>query len=215
VFGECTFGAGRGLKNVVYITLSTGLGGGAVVDGRLLLGKDGNAAEVGHLTIDPESPLVCGCGCKGHWEAYCSGRNIPNFARLIIGEERVEGKLISEISDGELSKITAENLFEAAYRGDRTARHIVSRIGEVNAVGFANVVNVFDPELLTVGGSIAIKNQGLVLKPVLDNIESHLINRCPDIMITPLGLDTVLYGALSLALKRASDGERAQISRLH
>lgn len=197
VLGELEFGAGRGLRNLAYVTLSTGLGGGAIVDGHLLVGKDGNAVEIGHLTIDPESPLVCGCGCKGHWEAYCSGNNIPNFARLLLEEE--ERGLFIELTGGDASGITVESLFEAARRGDPSAIYVVSEIGKVNAVGFADIVNAFDPELITVGGSIALRNPELILKPIIENIDRHLINRRPEIMITPLGEDIVLYGALALA----------------
>jgi glucokinase len=200
VLGEQRFGAGKGLRNLAYVTLSTGLGGGAIVDGHLLIGKDGNAVEIGHLTIDPDSPLVCGCGCRGHWEAYSSGSNIPNYARLLLGENE-EGGLLLELSGGSPDGITSEVLFDAAQRGDPTALRIVSKIGEVNAIGFANIVNAFDPELITVGGSIALRNPDLVLKPVVENIGRHLINRRPEIRITPLGDDVVLYGALALALR--------------
>ena len=200
VLGEQRFGAGKGLRNLAYVTLSTGLGGGAIVDGHLLVGKDGNAVEIGHLTIDPDSPLVCGCGCRGHWEAYSSGSNIPNFASLLLGEME-EGGLLLELSGGSPDGITSEVLFDAAQRGDPTARSIVSEIGEVNAIGFANIVNAFDPELITVGGSIALRNPDLVIKPVVENIGRHLINRRPEIEITPLGDDVVLYGALALALQ--------------
>ncbi len=75
----------------------------------------------------------------------------------------------------------------------------MKRIGEVNAVGFANIVNIYDPELITVGGSIALNNQELILRPIEQGIDGHLINRKPEIMITPLGEDAVLYGALALA----------------
>ena len=84
VLGEHFYGAGKGVYNLFYVTFSTGLGGGAMVDGHLLMGKDGNAVEVGHLTIDPDSEIVCGCGCPGHWEAYCGGMNIPRFARRLL-----------------------------------------------------------------------------------------------------------------------------------
>lgn len=208
VLGELDYGAGRGLRNLVYVTLSTGLGGGAIVDGHLLVGKNGNAVEIGHITIDPDSTLVCGCGCRGHWEAYSSGSNIPNYARLLLEREKDLDSLLIELVDGDTAKITAEVLFDAAQRGDPTALSIVSRIGEVNAVGFANIVNVFDPELVTVGGSIALQNPDLILKPIIENIDRHLINRKPEIMITPLGGDAVLYGALALA-KRASTVTRA------
>ncbi len=200
VLGEKEYGAGRGLQHLVYVTLSTGLGGGAIVDGHILVGKDGNAVEVGHLTIDPGSTLVCGCGKRGHWEAYSSGSNIPNYARLLLREIEGKGSLLLELAGGDSQRITTETLFEAARDGDPTALTIVRRIGEVNAIGFADIVNVFDPQLITVGGSIALNNPDLILEPILANIDRHLINRRPEIMITPLGEDIVLYGAIALAV---------------
>lgn len=205
VLGEQAYGAGRGLRNIVYITLSTGLGGGAMVDDHLLVGKDGNAVEIGHLTIDPDSELLCGCGCKGHWEAYCSGTNIPNYARLLRRGREAEAGILLELAGGDLEGITTEALFAAATMGDALALWIVGKVGEVNAVGFADIVNAYDPELITVGGSIALGNPDLVLKPIEENINKHLINRKPDIMITPLGEDAVLYGALALAMGAAAD----------
>lgn len=197
--GERIYGAGRGVNNLVYVTLSTGIGGGAIVDGHLLQGKDGNAHEVGHLTIDPNSELICGCGCRGHWEAYCGGMNIPNYARLLLkGREIKKGPLL-ELAEGNLKGVTTEIIFRAARMGDPTALWIVERIGEINAVGFANIVNVYDPELITVGGSIALNNQELILRPIEHGITRYLINRKPRIIITPLGEDAVLHGALALA----------------
>ena len=198
VLGEKIFGAGREVDNLAYVTLSTGLGGGAIVDGHLLIGKDGNAVEVGHITIDPDSPLTCGCGSPGHWEAYSSGNNIPNFARHILREEG--SGLIHELMEGDPGALTVEILFEAAKAGDAAALRVVDELGKVNAVGFANVVNAFDPELITIGGSIALNNPELILEPILGNIDRHLLNRRPRIMITPLGDDVVLYGALAIAL---------------
>jgi len=201
VLGEQAFGAGRGLRNIVYVTLSTGLGGGAIVDGHLLVGKDGNAVEIGHLTIDPASDLVCGCGCKGHWEAYCSGSNIPNYARLLMEGKEAEGSLLFRLAGGDLEGITTEVLFAAASEGDPLALWIVDKIGEINAIGFADIVNAYDPELITVGGSIALKNPAPILKPIKENIDRHLINRKPKIRVTPLGEDAVLYGALALSMR--------------
>lgn len=203
VLGEQAYGAGRGLRNIVYVTLSTGLGGGAMVDGHLLVGKDGNAVEIGHLTIDPGSELLCGCGCRGHWEAYCSGSNIPNYARLLMRGREEEGSLLLELAGGDPEGITAEALFAAATMGDALALWIVGKVGEVNAVGFADIVNAYDPELITVGGSIALRNPDLVLRPIHENIDRHLINRRPEIRITPLGEDAVIYGALALAIGAA------------
>jgi glucokinase len=82
--GEWIFGAGKGLKNLAYITLSSGVGGGVIVDNVLLIGKDGNAAEIGHMVIDFEGRLACNCGGRGHWEAYCSGAGIPKLAKYLV-----------------------------------------------------------------------------------------------------------------------------------
>jgi glucokinase len=195
VSGEHTFGAGKDKKNLFYVTFSTGLGGGAIVDGHLLLGKDGNAPEIGHLVIDPRSELVCGCGGRGHWEAYSSGTSIPKFAKILLREKGFNQKMIS----GE--KLTAKSIFQAAKKGNKIASYIVDRIGEINAIGMADIINAFDPELITIGGSVALNNPDLLIKPIIEGVNEHIINRKPEITITPLGEDIVLHGALSLALE--------------
>ncbi len=201
VLGEHVYGAGRGVYNLFYLTFSTGLGGGAMVDGHLLVGKDGNAVEVGHLTIHPDSEVLCGCGCPGHWEAYCGGMNIPRFARTILRRGNWQGGLLAELCSGDAEAITAEKIFDAANRGDEAALHVVDEVGRINAVGVADIVNAFDPELITIGGSVALNNPELILKPIQRHVARHAINRLPEIRITPLGGDVVLYGALALALK--------------
>jgi glucokinase len=201
VLGEHVYGAGKGLHNLFYITFSTGLGGGAMVDGHLLMGKDGNAVEVGHLTIDPDSEIICGCGCPGHWEAYCGGMNIPRFARTLLRDTDWGDSLLAVLCGGDAEAITTEMIFDAARRGDGAALRIVEEIGRINAVGVADVVNAYDPELVTIGGSVALNNPELVLKPIQRYVAGHAINRLPEIMITPLGEDIVLYGALALALE--------------
>jgi glucokinase len=203
VLGEQLFGAGKGMKNIVYVTLSTGLGGGALVDGHLLVGKDGNAVEIGHTVINPDSELVCGCGCIGHWEAYCSGKNIPNYALALMRERGSEESTLFIESFKNPPRLTAESIFSAAAEGDPLALWIIQKIGEVNAVGFANIVNVFDPELITVGGTVALKNPGLILDPIRENLDRYIVNKKPEIRITPLGQDAVLFGALALAMKES------------
>jgi len=201
VIGEHMYGAGRGIDNLFYVTLSTGLGGGAIVDGNPLNGKDGNAPEIGHLTLDPDSELTCGCGCRGHWEAYCSGANIPKFARVLLRDRGVEGGLLMRIAGGDLGRLTSEMIFDAAGMGDGDAAFVVQEIGKMNAVGFANIVNAFDPELITVGGSVALNNPDQIIEPIKRSIEKHLINRRPEIKLTQLGHDVVLYGGLAIALR--------------
>ena len=204
VLGERAFGAGKGLDNIVYITIGTGIGGGAIVDGQLLLGKDGNAVEIGHLTIDFEGRLKCGCGKNGHWEAYCSGRNIPNFARMRlkdIDKAIVEKSLIHARVKGDLSKLTSETLFSTAKEGDKLSLRLVEEIGVLNAIGFANVINAYDPSLITVGGTVTLENKKLILSPIRKYVKDYVVNRVPKIIATPLGENVGIFGAVATVLK--------------
>ena len=201
VMGEKFFGAGKNHENLAYITLSTGIGGGIYVDGHLLIGKDGNATEIGHFTIDYEGKLLCGCGKRGHWEAYCSGNGIPNYVRLLLSQGRFEGvkdSLLMRRISGDLDRLTAKILYDCAKAGDPLALELVDKIGFLNSVGFACVVDAYDPSLITVGGSIALRNESLIIDPIRRGVKEHARNRVPEIKITPLGDDVVLYGALAM-----------------
>jgi len=203
VLGEKRFGAGGSLQNIVYVTISTGIGGGAIVDGHLLLGKDGNAHEIGHMVVDKNGLLECGCGKRGHWEAYCSGSGIINYARLLLKEWDVdfnESSLRKYFQNG-FSKATSKMLFKAAENGDELALRILEEVGLLNAIGFANITDMYDPELITVGGSVALFNSELILNPVKKHVSKYAMNRLPEIRITPLGEDAVIYGALAAALE--------------
>jgi glucokinase len=209
VLGEGRFGAGRGVNNLVYVTIGTGIGGGAIVDGHLLLGKDGNAVEIGHFVIDYEGRLVCGCGKKGHWEAYCSGKNMPNFVRMRLtelGEERVKDSLLRRQLGDDLSNLSSEDFFSAAESGDRLAFRLVGEIGVLNAIGFANVANAYDPELVTVGGSVAQENGELLLPVIRAHIKDYVVNREPEIALASLGSTVGLYGAVATVLGFGKNG---------
>lgn len=200
VVGEKHMGAGRDHDNLVYITISTGIGGGVYVDGRVLLGKDGNAHEIGHMVVDAEGKLVCGCGKRGHWEAYSSGSGIPKLARLLAQEKPELFKRSVLASRIDLTKLTSKDVYEAAKAGDAFAQAVVEEAARYNAMGVANVVNVYDPSLITVGGSVALNNVELVVNPLKRMVHEYAINRIPEITITPLGEDVGLYGAVALAL---------------
>ena len=207
VLAEATYGDGFGKENVVYVTMSTGLGGGAIVDGHLLIGKDGNAAEVGHTTVDSQGTMQCSCGCRGHWEAYCSGENIPRYARHLISTLKpgeVSSSLLLANCEGDAAKLTAKRLFDAAEEGDRVSLDIVGEIGRLNAIGFANIVSILDPELVTIGGPVALNHPRLVLDPVISRIKQHTINRVPDIHVTKLGDNIVILGAIAYAISKTS-----------
>lgn len=205
--GEKTFGAAKGLDNYVYVTISTGIGGGAIVNGTLLLGKDGNAHEIGHLTIDYDGRLTCGCGKRGHWEAYCSGKNIPNFVKMRfeeLDENVVKGSLVFKKVSGDLSGLSAADLFDAAKNRDKLSLQLVEEIGILNAIGFANVINLYDPSLITVGGTVTLKNKNAILTPIKAHVGDYAVNRLPEIKVTPLGEDAGLYGAVAAVQKHLS-----------
>lgn len=201
VIGEKHFGLGRGCDDLVYVTISTGIGGGVYANGNLVLGKDGNAHEIGHMVVDEEGKIICGCGKKGHWEAYSSGSGIPKLARLIAVKEQSHHKdsRLYRLSMNEPFSLSSKDIYDAAKSGDAFALKVVEEAGRYNAIGIANVVNVYDPSLITMGGSVTLNNVDLVLKPIIKMTPNYAINRMPRIEITPLGDDAGLYGAVALA----------------
>ncbi|MEM4576727.1 MAG: ROK family protein [Candidatus Nezhaarchaeales archaeon] len=202
-WAEKVYGLGRSAENLVYITLSTGIGAGVIVDDNLLIGKDGNAHEVGHIVIDSFGLMKCGCGGYGHWEAYCSGANAPRFVAKLVYEkykdEAGRSALYGDVLEG---KLNTEKLFEYAKRGDGLALKIVKEeIGKLNAAGIASVINCYDPEIVFLGGAIALNNEDLVLKPILRYIDMYATNRKPTISLTCFGEDVVLKGAIAVVVK--------------
>jgi len=193
VYGEFMAGHGVGKRNIVYVTLSTGIGAGAVVDGRLIFGKDGNAHEVGHLVISYDSDIECGCGGRGHWEGLASGKNLWKIVEKIRSrtEEHTNPK----------SGITSpEELFANWRKGDALASRIVEELAKINAAGIASVINAYDPELLVIGGSIALKNKPFI-GMILSRVSEYIINRLPEFAPPYYGDDSVLVGAAWIARK--------------
>jgi len=205
VLGEKYFGAGKEYSNVAYITISTGIGGGVYVDNHLLTGKDGNAHEIGHFTIDSKGRLRCGCGKRGHWEAYCAGSSIPNFVRLLIEEKKPKeliGSLLLKAVNKDLSQLTTKTLFDAAKAGDPLSIRLVEEIGILNAIGFACVTDAYDPSIITVGGAVALNNADMVIAPIKKYICDHARNRLPEIFLTSLGEYVVAHGALGMVFNQ-------------
>lgn len=205
VWGEKIFGIGKKYSNIVYVTFSTGIGGGVIVNNNLLLGKDGNAHEIGHVVVDTsENALICGCGGKGHWEAYCSGINIPKFIRKYIVERRLihefSQSLLGKLSKYDLNNITTEQFFKAINQGDSLSYRIFTEFSKFNAAGFATITHYYDPEIIIIGGAVALRNRSIFLKETLNYLDQFIMKgiRKPIITYTELGEDIVLKGALAL-----------------
>jgi glucokinase len=159
--GEFYFGAAQGAHNFIYITLSTGIGGGIVIDGKIYTGAIGTAGEVGHMTIDDNGP-ICNCGNKGCWETLASGTALARVAKHRI-KEGVSTSIL-EYAGGDLEKVTAQVIHSAAEQGDRLAKQLIARTGYYVGVGLANLINIFNPELIVIGGGLS--NIGdMLLKP--------------------------------------------------
>jgi len=149
--GERWVGAARGMDNFVYMTISTGIGGAFVLDGRLLRGQSGYAGEVGHMIVDPDGP-PCRCGKQGCLEAMASGTALVQFAREAV-EDGVPTRL-GEMAHNETGRITGELLHRAALEGDGFARQVFARCGRYLGIGIANIISVLDPSLIILGGGV-------------------------------------------------------------
>ena len=198
VLGEKYYGLGRGYNNILYITISTGVGGGAIVDNHLLLGKKGNAHEVGHIVVEYDSDIPCGCGGYGHWEAYAGGGNIPRTAR-ILAEKHWKGPETKAYREAVMERLTPPELFTLYRSRDSFAEYIVEKIIKATIAGLASAINTYDPEIVTLGGSIYLYNQDVFKDRVKQGVLKHVVTDPPLIETTPLGGDIVLYGALALA----------------
>jgi glucokinase len=192
--GEWRFGAGRGHHDLVYLTISTGIGGGVICNDQLLLGQRGLAAELGHITIDPEGPL-CGCGKRGHLEAFSSGTAI---ARYVAGQ----------LAAGRTSSLTstpspsARDISAAADAGDPLAVEALERAGQYLAIGIANYLHIFNPSIVILGGGVSSSGAHFFL-PMRQSLKDHVFapGYLDNITVTTadLGDDVGLLGALALA----------------
>ena len=188
--------------NTVYLTISSGVGAGACVDGNVLSGWRGNAAEMGHVVVDTEGTMTCGCGGAGHWEAYAGGENVPGYARHLHETEDIETTL-----DLDAESLHAPAVFAADGRGDPLGETVVERLVRWNTLGVAALVHAFAPELVSIGGAVALENSERVVDPVRERLPDLLATEPPELRVTPLGEDVVVRGALALVLP---DGTEAR-----
>lgn len=161
-YGEWWRGAGRGCGHLVGITLGTGIGGGVVIDGEIHRGTSGGAGEVGHMSVDFRG-RPCACGSRGCVEAYASGPAIA--ARAVEAITDTGGSILASLADGDLDRVTAETVSEAAAAGDRHAEEILRDTAEILATAVANVIHLFNPGAVVIGGGVANAGERL-LRPL-------------------------------------------------
>jgi glucokinase len=202
--GEAVHGGGRGAGDQVMVTVGTGIGGGIVIGRHIYRGHYGVGGELGHMVIDHEGP-VCACGNRGCWEALASGRAIGRLARQRV--EGGSGASLLAMAGGDLGAITGELVGEAAVGGDPFARDVLADIGHFLGIGFANIVNIFDPEVIVVGGGAAAGTGELLLAPARESMTAHIIGlawRKPVRVVgATLGNDAGVVGAAVLARELA------------
>ena len=182
--GEYKFGAGKNKKNMVYLTVSTGIGGGVIVDGRLMRGANGNAAELGHLTLNINGP-ACPCGANGCFEMYASGTAIARRTR-----EAIQAGASSQILNlaGSPEEITTHHILAALQKDDALAQKIWNETTEYLGRGLAVVINTFNPELIVVGGGVTAAGE-LLFTPVREKALRYAFPRLAAVCsIVPAGL---------------------------
>lgn len=192
--GEYLFGSGRGVDDMVYLTVSTGIGGGIIESGCLVRGAWGVAGEVGHMVLEPQGE-ICNCGNRGCWETISSGSAIAWQVRRRLAEG--EQSLVTELAGGE--EIRAEHVFKAKEMGDSLATDVIDRALEYLGIGVANVVNILNPQRVVLGGGVT--NAGKVLfDPVRRKVREMGFGPAAQVEIVPatLGANAGVVGAAAL-----------------
>lgn len=194
--GEMWLGAGKGFKNLIMVTLGTGVGGGVIVDGRPVVGEHGAGGEIGHICVNYEETAVCGCGNRGCLEQYASATGITRIAKLKI--ETYKGDTILKQRD-----INAKTVFDALKEGDEAAKEIVEEFGTYLGHGLANLAAVVDPAVVVIGGGVS--KAGRVL---IEYVEKHFkeraffANKETEFVLARLGNDAGICGAAKLIIDK-------------
>lgn len=202
-WGEFTHGGGKGSRDMVLLTVGTGLGGGIVLDGELVRGTGGMAAEVGHLRVVPDGHQ-CGCGRTGCWEQYGSGSALVRWARALARTEPVAAARLLELSGGDPAAVMGVHVTQAAEEGDVAAVRLVATLGRWLGEGAASLAAVLDPGLVLVGGGVSEAGD-LLLEPMREAFAGALTaamhRDLARIDAAVLGNDAGMVGVAALAAR--------------
>ena len=191
--GEMWQGGGRGHENVVMVTLGTGVGGGIIIDGKIVSGFHGAGGEIGHIKMKDQESGTCGCGGHGCLEQYASATGIVRLAKE---------RLACKDTDSELSSVedlTAKAVFDAARDGDETAKELVDELCTMLGTALANIAAVVDPEIFVIGGGVSRAGE-ILLNGIREHYEEKAFHACrtTEIALATLGNDAGMYGCVRL-----------------
>lgn len=186
---ETRWGVAHGYQYVFYTTIGTGIGTGIVFDGSIYHGSTGSAGEGGHVSIDYQGP-VCGCGKRGCIEILAAGPAIAKRARAKLAADPSRHSAIFDFAKGELASVTSEKVAQAYAAGDPTAREVLTETADLLSVWLGNIVDLFDPDVIVVGGGVAA-----MLRPFFDHIKQHLPKWCVNPRANEIPLLMAHYGA--------------------
>ena len=196
-YGEYLFGSGKGARNFVYMTVSTGIGGGVIIEGKLYHGASFGAAEIGHMVINTHGEK-CNCGNYGCFESMASGSAIAKFAQKAIAMGK--HSLIEELSGNE--PIKAEHVFEAAVRGDRLALDIIDDEAFYLGIGICNIMAMYNPEIIAIGGGISNQWDKFYDK-MMETVRNRALKqneKSCKVLKAGLGIDAGVIGAAALMI---------------
>jgi len=193
-FGEMWQGGGKGYSNLVAVTLGTGVGGGIIIDGKILIGANGASGEIGHIHIEDEETESCGCKNKGCLEQYASATGIVRLANRRLKKD----DKASVLRSGEVS---AKTVFDAVKAGDELAIEVAEQFGDYLGKGLAAVAGTVNPEIFVIGGGVS-KAGEVLLKYIIPSFQKYVFVACRDtkFALATLGNDAGIYGAAGLIL---------------
>ncbi len=197
--GEHRFGGGKGVDHMIYVGVGTGIGGGIIIGGQLYSGASGSAGEFGHMTIDVNGPS-CPCGNTGCWETLASGTALAREAVERIQEGQKTN--ILKFAEGKMERVSARKVHLAAQKGDRLANELIAQTGYYLGVGLVNLVNIFNPQLILIGGGLSRMGK-LLTGPAANVVKEHAFElpaAAVSIEIAQLGVDAEALGAVALVL---------------
>ncbi len=194
--GEMWKGGGQGYTSLVLVTLGTGIGGGVIVDGRLVTGADGAGGEIGHMHVMDGEEESCNCGCKGCLEQYGSATGIVRLAEKVLNRTQEPSVLRG-------TKVTAKAVFDAVKSGDKTAITIAEEFGEILGKGFAMIASVLNPAAFVVGGGVSRAGEILFeyIRPAFERYVFPGAKNAKFVLAT-LGNDAGIYGSAKLVLDK-------------